>query len=138
MRAPMNLIRAGLGHDVDNTTSGSSEFGAERIGLNFELLNGVDHGHVGGRVEQGCVGRTAVDEGFVCEDLAAVSREVALVVGIGSRRNTAERPDRLCARCQPDQGQRIPADHRKIGNLAIVNHPVRVTKCSAAAAVSPQ
>jgi hypothetical protein len=40
----VELIRAALGHHVDDGPSGVSELGAEEVGLHLELLNHVHGG----------------------------------------------------------------------------------------------
>ena len=118
----MNLVSSRFGDDVHDASTRASEFGAEGVGLYLELLHAVDYRHVGRRVEHGRVGGYAVDKRLITYNLAAAGREVALVVGIGAGGNAAEGSDRLGTGGQPDQRERVTADQRKVGNLAITHH----------------
>src|SRR5262249_2673754 len=73
-----------LGDDVHHSTARASELRRERVRLYLELLNRVDNRNIGRGIEKRRVGRHAIDERLVCQDLAAACGEEALVVSIGA------------------------------------------------------
>jgi len=74
----VELVRAGLSHDIDGTAAGAAEFGGVGVGFEAELLDGVDGGDDDDSVEIADGVGGAVEEDFVRGGASAADGEVGI------------------------------------------------------------
>ena len=118
----VQLVGAGLIHQIDDAAARSPKLGSEVAALHFELLDRIHRGCKTGSIRGRRVYRNPVDQRFVSKRLAAVHRKVSTGVGIGACWKIAKLTQRLGSGCQRDQRERIPPGQRKLDDFAIVYH----------------
>ena len=82
VQATVQLVGAGLIHQIDDAAARSPKLGGEVTALHFELLNRIHRRCKTGSIRGRGVYRNAVDQRFVSKRLAAVHRKVSTGVGV--------------------------------------------------------
>ena len=117
----MELIRAGLGNDVDHGTRVSAVLGVKRIGDDAEFLDAVRRGLNRRQVDELVVGVAAVHAEIVGAGAAAVDRNRARVLGAVEHAAVAVAELGLHSRLQLQKLVGVTAVERQLVDRAVVD-----------------